>query len=238
MATAETILKVKNIILSEKQRKVVVVSAPGKQTKGDTKITDLILAGEYEKVKARFNLITKELGIKKINPFRKSQSLNHSVSRGEYFAAKVLSQLLGYEFVDAKTLFVYRNNAWHASKSGFHRIKQLLENGRGVVVPGFYGRCANGKVKTFDRGGSDITGAMLAFYLELPTYEVFTDVDGVYDKDFKVYDKLTYEQMEKIVSTGAEVLHPAAIKYAKKSNITTIIKNTFNPKTRGTHLTV
>ncbi|MCL2556406.1 MAG: hypothetical protein FWE03_05270 [Firmicutes bacterium] len=222
LATKENFERAKAIILSDPKRSIIVVSAPGKRFKDDAKITDLL-----ENVASRYL----ELG---------QDVRDEVVMLGEYFMAKAMANAIGFEFVDIQKtgIISFDTNGdvdLDESKKNFEKFK-----GKRVVVPGFYGRMPCGAVKTFSRGGGDITGAIMANIADADLYENWTDVGGFYSSDpNKSMDAmnipfLSYEQALVLCNSGANVLHPSCIPFAKEKGIPIRVLNTFDPKSRGT----
>lgn len=244
------------IIRSDRTRKYLVVSAPGKRSPSDTKITDLLLESLasahrdsiIETVAERFQDIIRELGLKlsiedDVAQMKKAARLglrDFLLSRGEYLSAKIMAAFLGYDFIDAcEGIFFdapYRCN-WAETQK---RMAQLLKKSRHAVIPGFYGADPNGNVCTFLRGGSDITGAIVASAAGADVYENWTDVSGVLAADPRItpnpqlIQTITYGQLRTFAHLGAQVLHEDAIAPCKKSGIPILIKNTDRPMEKGT----
>ena len=222
LASKENFERVKAIILSDPKRSIIIVSAPGKRFKDDTKITDLL-----ERVASRFL----ELG---------EDVRDEVVMLGEYFMAKAMANAIGFEFVDIQKTGVIsfdKNGEVDlvTSKKNFDKLK-----GKRIVIPGFYGRMPNGKIKTFARGGGDITGGIVANIAGADLYENWTDVGGFYSSDpNKSNDAmnipfLSYEQAVYMCNSGASVLHPSCIPFVKEKSIPIKVLNTFEPSSRGT----
>ena len=222
LATKENFERVKAIIFSDPNRSIIIVSAPGKRFIDDTKITDLL-----ERVAGRYS----ELG----QDFR-----DDIVMLGEYFMAKAMANAIGFEFVDIQKTGVisFDENGevdLKACSKAFEKFK-----GKRLVIPGFYGRMPNGQVKTFSRGGGDITGGIVANIAGADLYENWTDVGGFYSSDpNKSGDAmnipfLSYEQAASLCNSGASVLHPSCIPFAEAKKIPIRVLNTFNTSQRGT----
>ncbi len=254
-------MKVKSIIEADPERKVVVVSAPGKGGKENHKITDMLylchqlmdigIGGEevFDSISERFLEIQKELNLsinlgQELEATEKTLKLGSDVayaaSRGEYFSAKLMASYLNYEFVDAAEIIRFDQN----KQFDMHRSKQLIRDrlkpdGR-YVVPGFYGAEEDGTIVTFPRGGSDITGAILASALAAEKYENWTDVSGFLAADPKIVKdpqplyNVTYEELRELSYMGAQVLHEAAISPARQRGIPIHILNTNAPNDKGT----
>ncbi len=162
------------------------------------------------------------------------------ISRGEYINAQIMAEYLDYEFIDAKELIFFTSEGKLDKHNTYDAIRERLAVAKKVVVPGFYGVDACGKIKTFERGGSDITGSIIASALNCDVYENWTDVDGVMtadpakSKDAKKIARMTYEELLKMAKGGAQVYHPDAISPLMEVGIPIVIKNTNNPSADGT----
>lgn len=261
VADAGQFLKIKNIVKSDKSRKFVVVSAVGKASKDDHKITDLLYVlyshvkygVDYESilkiVEDKYNAIKNELGLSinldaEFDEIRKNLNkhcdVDYVVSRGEYLSAKLMADYLGGIFVDAKDVIFFG----YDNKFYFDKIEKALEKYEGsdkvIVVPGFYGSLPNGKIRCMSRGGSDITGAVIANVVNASVYENFTDVSGIMVADPRIVDKpvsvkrITYAELREMSYMGASVLHDEAIFPVKAKNIPLNILNTNDPSHPGT----
>ncbi|MCL1949026.1 MAG: aspartate kinase [Turicibacter sp.] len=254
--------KVKNIIEACPDREVVVVSALGRRESVDNKLTDLLyLLHAYvrhgvnhdqiwETITQRFYAIKQELeldvDLKGELDFLKSEMLaqkvseDYLVSRGEYLTAKLMADYLGYDFVDARRLIIFHPNGSLNLDASKKAIEKHLPKGKKAVVPGFYGAYPNGEIKLLNRGGSDITGAVLAFGLNAVKYENWTDVPGVLLADPRVVKdpvtvpELSYEELGQLSYMGASVLHEETIYPIRNLNIPIHIKNTNDPEAAGT----
>lgn len=261
MANGDTISRVIDIINGDEQRKFVVVSAPGKRNKNDIKVTDALYACFNEKaekgncdsafkvVEKRFEDIEKSLNIdfdlsgvlteikEKIDG---GASRDYCASRGEYLCALLLAKKIGYEFIDANDIVKFNANGKLQMHYSLDLIKKRLEGVDCAVIPGFYGSDHNGEIVTFSRGGSDITGALIARALGAEIYENWTDVDGFLTADPRIVenpdtiDYLSYRELRELAYMGAEVLHPESIFPVRSVGIPINIKNTFNPSAHGT----
>ena len=263
MANASCIQKVKDIVLADSDIHYVVVSAPGKREKSDTKITDLLfkcndaikygqsIKEAFKPVADRFYTIIEELGIDfdisgEINTIRKNisegASLDYIVSRGEYLSAKITAEYLGWDFVDAGDIVKFDEDGNFDGEITNKLASKKLANIKNAVIPGFYGSLPCGAVKTFSRGGSDISGAIIARAVNADIYENWTDVDGFMKCDPRIVsnaeliDVLTYKELRELSYMGANVLHPDSIFPVRKSDIPINIKNTFNPSAKGTFI--
>lgn len=249
LGNCEQIKKVKDIILSDNERKYIVVSAPGKCDGCKEKITDLLIRysdGEdtSDKIKNRFNCITDSLGLK-INlsaEFYKIFNFPHEkdyiVSRGEYLCAVILAEYIGYDFVDAADIIIFSSGQIDEKETSL-KISDMAKKHDHAVIGGFYGS-ENGKIKIFDRGGSDITGAIIAQKTSCDIYENWTDVDGVMSASPRIVDNphvietITYRELRELCCMGATVLHEDALIPVKRAKIPVNIRNTNNPEFKGT----
>ena len=261
MATTESILQVKSIIESDPERKFVVVSAPGKRFSSDTKITDLLYSAYDEKVefgtckssmkviRERFVGLCNELGLDvDINKYLdeveegiiKSTSSDYAASRGEYLSAIVVSAVLGFKMVDAGDIIKFNNNGVFDAELTNDLVKKYADYTDGIVIPGFYGRMPDKTIKTFTRGGSDFTGAIIARGIGARIYENWTDVNGFMVTDPRIVKNpkhiavLSYEELRELSYMGASVLHPDSIFPVQIDNIPINIRNTFEPENEGT----
>ena len=261
MADGNVMNRVKSIIDSDKDRKFVVVSAPGKRYSGDVKVTDMLYecyreveekgscGAAFALIRNRFTSIVKELNIDfdigsvldeteaRIN---REKSEDFTASRGEYLSARVMAEVLGAKFIDAEdVIFFDKNGAYDAEKSD-RAINEALRGAARAVFPGFYGRGADGKVKTFSRGGSDISGAIVARAVNATTYENWTDVSGFLACDPRIVESprrikaLSYKELRELSYMGANVLHSESIFPVRKANIPIHILNIFRPEDDGT----
>ncbi|MCI7682192.1 MAG: homoserine O-succinyltransferase [Fusobacterium necrophorum] len=197
----------------------------------------------------RFTDIAKELELSQetvaiiqnvISKIKDSDNRDFILSRGEYLNAILMAKYLNYEFLDAEDIIFFDNNGALNKRKTYQAIRQRMANHLKFVVPGFYGKTENGEIKTFDRGGSDITGSIIAGALHSELYENWTDVDGVMtadpnkDKTAKTIDHLSYEQLLRMAEKGANVYHLYAIEPVMKQEIPIHIRNTNNPSGKGT----
>ena len=261
MANASTIKRVVNIIEDDPSRKYIVVSAPGKRNSADVKVTDALYAcfNEVQKtgncdstfltVAKRFHEIVNELGVdvdldenlKVIKEgIEASKTPDYAASRGEYLSAKILAAKLGYDFVDADEIIKFSEKGELLLNYSLDAVKAKLSKLDYAVIPGFYGSDTNGKVHTFSRGGSDITGAIVARAMKADVYENWTDVDGFLTADPRIVDNpttitcLSYKELRELSYMGAEVMHPERIFPVHSVGLPINIKNTFNPSHPGT----
>ena len=262
MADAGQYRKVKDIILSDPSRRVVVVSAAGKRFKDDHKITDLLYLcyshtkygvrcdTVYDMVVSRYCGIRDELGIqldlesdfaelkKRID--KKEVTREELVSRGEYYSAKLMAAYLGYQFLDAADWVKFNLDGNVNMEQTYQALRELSWIGKGIVTPGFYGVMPNGTVHTFSRGGSDITGSLAAAALDAEVYENWTDVSGILMADPRIVDnpqaipEVTYDELRELSYSGAQVLHEGSIFPVREKNIPLNIRNTNAPEDPGT----
>ena len=263
LANAEQFQKVGEIIRSDESRRYVVPSAPGKRFDGDTKVTDLLykcyntaVEGEdfipiLQEIKGRYYEIIRGLNLDlsledefaQIEAdFRAQSGTDYAASRGEFLNGKVMAAYLGYEFVDAADVIRFdKNGNLDAEKTDRLLSKKLAKCER-AVIPGFYGAGEDGKVKTFSRGGSDVTGSLVAKAIKADLYENWTDVSGflVTDprivKNPEVIESITYRELRELSYMGATVLHEDAIFPVRKEGIPINIKNTNRPEDKGTFI--
>ena len=263
LSDASQFKKVKNIISADEDRKYVVPSAPGKRNKKDTKITDLLylchahvetgisLDDVFKHVEDRYTEIVNELDlsfdIKKHLAIVKKDledgaSKDYAASRGEYLNGLILAEYLGYEFVDAKKVIVFDEDGALNSEKTDKALKEVLGKTPKAVIPGFYGADVNGNIVTFSRGGSDVTGALVAASVNADLYENWTDVSGFLMADPRIVenpkaiDNITYKELRELSYMGASVLHEDAIFPVRKAGIPINIKNTNRPEDKGTFI--
>ena len=265
MASGTTIMEVAKIVKADKTRRYVVVSAPGKRFSGDIKVTDLLYACSdavdagnveefntiFDKICLRFlNIQTeigKDLGLEESLAETKKEILagagtDYCASRGEYFAAKIMSAVLGYPFVDATEFIRFDENGLLMQEETFALGAEVLAKYPNAVIPGFYGLGADGKVKTFSRGGGDISGSVVARAVRASLYENWTDVSGFYVCDPRIVEapkwipELTYQELRELSYMGANVLHAESIFPVRSAGIPIRICNTFRPEDAGTYI--
>lgn len=261
MADGNVINGVKKIIESDAQRKFVVVSAPGKRYSGDTKVTDLLYKCHEELIKsgscntsfgavrARFNSLVRELNIdfdistlldETESAINEKKSEDFTASRGEYLCARIVAQVLNAKFVDSADAVFFNSDGSLNGDKTYRAISSALNGVPRAVFPGFYGTGADGNVKTFSRGGSDISGAIVARAVNASVYENWTDVSGFLACDPHIVDNpkriktISYKELRELSYMGANVLHSDSIFPVSKANIPIQIKNTFRPQDEGT----
>jgi aspartate kinase len=261
MADAKAIENVAKIILSDRSRNYVVVSAPGKRFKDDIKITDLLYdcnkeaietgncTNSFLKIKVRFLEIVKDLKLnldlesilnETENQINILKSADFAASRGEYLNAIVMAAKLNFKFIDTADIIIFDKNGNFNADMTNDLTKDMLKKYENAVLPGFYGKDANGNIKTFSRGGSDITGAIVARAVTAEVYENWTDVSGFLACDPRIVEnprkisKLSYKELRELSYMGASVLHSESIFPVRKGKIPINIKNTFKPEDEGT----
>ena len=261
MADAKAMTQAKNIIESDASRRFVVVSAPGKRFKDDIKITDMLYqcnkevleCGSCEKsfslIRARFIEIVKDLGIdleieeilsETQQAIEQNKSADFAASRGEYLSARIFAAFLGVEFVDCAEMVRFDRHGRLNDDYTDDKVASRLANVEKAVIPGFYGKNFQGEIKTFSRGGSDITGSIIARGVKADLYENWTDVSGFLVCDprivpeAKAIKQITYKEVRELSYMGASVLHAEAITPVMKRRIPINIKNTFKPEDKGT----
>ena len=260
MADGINMRRVANILQSDPARRYTVVSAPGKRFGGDTKITDLLyethreleekgsLGEAFQKVSARFCRIVDELGLaldieKILNgvaaEIESERSEEFTASRGEYLAGIVMAALLGVPFIDAKDVIRFDENGRFDPLS-YTLVREALKDKNRAVIAGFYGSDPHGKVRTFSRGGSDVSGAIVARAVGAGVYENWTDVSGFLACDPRIVPspvgigKLSYRELRELSYMGANVLHSESIFPVREADIPIHILNTFRPDDEGT----
>ena len=261
MADAGQYRKVRDIILADPERKVVVVSAAGKRHSKDHKITDLLYLCHahtqygvpcdpvFELITSRYLEIREKLGIdvdletdfaelkKRLDAKQVSQ--DEMASRGEYFSAKLMAAFLGFKFVDSADWVFFNIDGTVNKKKSYAALKEQM-TGEGIVIPGFYGVMPNGAIRTFSRGGSDITGSLAAAALDASVYENWTDVSGILMADPRIVEnpqpipEITYDELRELAYAGANVLHEGAIFPVREKDIPLNIRNTNDPTAPGT----
>lgn len=258
LADAENIKKVAKIVWQNKAQ-FVVVSAPGKRFADDIKITDALIAcvenhkakkgykKQFNFLKSRFEQIANALGVKidfesHFNILKQKIEQNDEdfvKSRGEFLNALIFAEYVGYQFLDAADFVTFGDDGevdMFSTKAKFEKI----DKNKFYVIPGYYGACAGGKIKTFSRGGSDISGAVVCVCAGCKTYQNYTDVDGFFSADPKIcpdaklIEKMTYDEVRALSFAGANVLHPDCAKFLKDNNIVLNLRNTFNQTNKGT----
>jgi aspartate kinase len=261
LSDAAQIRKAEAIIRSDPANRFVVVSAPGKRSSGDTKVTDLLyrcneLAQEgqdiseaFGAVAARYRGIIADLGLslsleEELAEIRAAiaagAGANYAASRGEYLNAKVVAALLGYAFLDARDCIFFDERGDLDTARTYKALPDLLKQAGRAVIPGFYGEQPDGSIRTFTRGGSDITGSIVARAAEASVYENWTDVSGMLMADPHIVDdprvieRVTYRELRELAYMGATVMHDEAIFPVREVGIPINIRNTNDPAAPGT----
>ena len=264
LADAEHFRLVASIIKSDPQRRYAIPSAPGKRFPNDTKVTDVLyqcyemirsraskeeIDAFYETIVARYVGIIEELELNFNirgeleyikNAMLHASGRDYAASRGEYLNGLILAKYLGFAFVDAENVIFFRDDGTFDEDKTDRVLREELGRHKYAVIPGFYGSMPNGTVKTFSRGGSDITGAIVARAADADLYENWTDVSGVLMADPRIIDNplpiktITYRELRELSYMGATVLHEEAIFPARYAGIPINIRNTNRPKDRGT----
>ncbi len=261
LASAEQFKKVGDIIRSDKERKFVVPSAPGKRNDDDTKVTDMLyecyalaedgkdFKGKLNEIKARYQEIIDGLSLtlsledefKTIaKNFKDKSGKDYAASRGEYLNGIIMANYLGYEFVDAAEVILFGESGEYDMEKTNELMRARLSSLESAVIPGFYGAYGDGRVKTFSRGGSDITGSIVARAIKADVYENWTDVSGFMVADPRIIykpksiDTITYKELRELAYMGATVLHEDAIFPVRSEGIPINIKNTNSPDDDGT----
>ena len=260
MADATQFEKVKSIVQADPSRKVVIVSAAGKRFSDDHKLTDLLYLchahlkygvacdNVFDMIRSRYMEIRDELGLKtdletEFDALRRKMdkgiSQDELVSRGEYFAARLMADYLGYDFLDSELWLRFKLDGTVDQEVSYEALSRAA-SGRRVVIPGFYGTMPDGSIKTFTRGGSDITGALAAAALDADVYENWTDVSGFLMADPRIVkdplpiERITYSELRELSYIGAQVLHEGTIFPVREKNIPLNIRNTNQPDHPGT----
>ena len=262
MADAGQYRKVRDILLADPARKIVIVSAAGKRYSGDHKLTDLLylcyshvkygvdcsrifkmISGRYLDIQSDLDLdldLEPELKALKKRIDAKEVSREELVSRGEYFSAKLMAAYLGFQFIDAADWVKFNMDGTVNQEESYAALRERVTPGLGAVIPGFYGAMPDGTIHTFSRGGSDITGSLAAAALDADVYENWTDVSGILMADPRIVDdpqaipEVTYDELRELSYSGAQVLHEDCIFPVREKNIPVNIRNTNAPSDAGT----
>ena len=261
LADAEHFRQVASIIKADPNRRYVVPSAPGKRFKDDIKVTDMLYECHerirnhedidelYSRIVERYNSIIAELGLDfdisgeleyVKNAMMHRAGRDFAASRGEYINGLILAKFLRFDFVDAENVIFFKDNGTLDQEKTNEAMHEELLQHKNAVIPGFYGVMPNGTIKTFSRGGSDITGSIVARAVEADLYENWTDVSGFLMADPRIIDDpcpiktITYRELRELSYMGATVLHEDAIFPVKNAKIPINIKNTNRPQDPGT----
>ena len=261
LANASQMKKVGDIIRQDPSRRFIIPSAPGKRFSDDTKVTDMLyqcydaaargedIAPRIEQIKARYQEIIDGLNIPLdlteefdliTDYFRRQAGRDYAASRGEYLNGKVIAAYLGVRFIDAAEVICFDQGGAFDSENTHQLLRERLKNLEYAVIPGFYGSMPDGSIKTFSRGGSDITGSIVARAVRADVYENWTDVSGVLVTDPhiipnpEVVETITYRELRELSYMGASVLHEDAIFPVRSEGIPINIRNTNRPDDPGT----
>ena len=261
LADGNQFRKVKDILLSDNRRKFIIPSAPGKRNSKDFKITDLLylcqahiessipLDDVFNLISNRYKAIVYELDLSLdidnyLNEIKKDiengASKEYAASRGEYLNGIILANYLDFKFIDAKDVIIFNKYGSLDNEATYKALKNTLSNYEKAVIPGFYGCDPLGNIVTFSRGGSDITGALVAASMNADLYENWTDVSGFLMADPKIVEnpmqikKITYRELRELSYMGASVLHEDSVFPVRNAGIPINIKNTNLPSDPGT----
>ncbi len=261
LANAEQFKKVADIIKAEKDRRYVIASAPGKRFSDDIKVTDLLISCAealsditkatkiFEEIEARYNAIIADLGLDFSlendfeiikSKFSEANVYDYIVSRGEYLNSKILAKYLGYKFIDAADCIFFGEDGKVNFEKTYKAIIKFAHSAEYAVFPGFYGSNFDGNVKIFSRGGSDITGSIVAAAIGADIYENWTDVSGFLMVDPRIVDnpmpieEITYRELRELSYMGATVLHEESVFPVRRAGIPINIRNTNQPDAAGT----
>ncbi|MFA6891064.1 MAG: aspartate kinase [Sphaerochaetaceae bacterium] len=261
VASASQIRKVKSIVEADKRRSIVIVSAPGKRMKGDAKVTDLLYKCNeavqmgvssrevFGRIEERYLSILQDLkmGTEQFQQILENirqkidagYGAEYAASRGEHLNARLIAKFLGWEFLDTENVVIIKADGT-VDPVTYENIKEGIDPSKRYIIPGFYGSDSEGRVRTFSRGGSDITGAIFAKACGAEVYENWTDVSGVFSVDPRIVPDahvvatMTYREVRELAGVGAGVFHEEAIAPVYGSNIPINVKNTNVPGDPGT----
>lgn len=261
LADANQFRKVADIIKSDDKRKYVVPSAPGKRFSDDIKITDMLykccelavngedFTDDFQIIKDRYNGIISDLGVNIsldedfdiiTNELKNHPARDFAASRGEYLNGKILAAYLGFNFVDAADVIVFDTKGQLLLDDTVKAVRAKMKDIDNAVIPGFYGKTTEGVIKTFSRGGSDVTGSIIANAVNAEIYENWTDVSGFLIADPRIVENpeaietITYRELRELAYMGASVLHEDAIFPVRSAGIPINIRNTNRPQDAGT----
>ena len=261
LADAEQFRKVAAIVRSDPSRRFVVASAPGKRFSSDVKVTDMLyhcyemvrnredITEYFNLISERYNSIIRDLGLNFNisgeldyirNAIQHHAGRDFAASRGEYLNSMILAKYLGFDFIDAESVVFFHENGLYNDEKTNEELKQELKKHENAIIPGFYGVMPNGTIKTFSRGGSDITGSIVARAADAEIYENWTDVSGCLMADPRIVKDplpiktVTYRELRELSYMGASVLHEDAIFPVRYAGIPINIRNTNDPDAPGT----
>ncbi|MBQ7397270.1 MAG: aspartate kinase [Clostridia bacterium] len=261
LADADHFRQVAQIVQSDKDRHYVVASAPGKRFSSDIKVTDMLyhcyemirahqnIDEYYEQIKQRYNDIINDLGLDfdisgeleyVKNAMLHASGRDYAASRGEYLNSLILAKFLGFSFIDAENVIMFKENGQFDAEHTQQLMQEELKKHEYAVIPGFYGSMPNGTIKTFSRGGSDVTGSIVAHAAGADLYENWTDVSGFMMADPRLVENpcaietITYRELRELSYMGASVLHEDAIFPVRIAGIPINIRNTNRPEDVGT----
>lgn len=261
LSDGQQFAKVRDIVTSDESRSVVVVSAPGRRSPEDNKITDLLYLCKahlkydvsyesiFSMIEQRYLTIREECGLtldleREFREIRsrmdKKISIDYLVSRGEYLNAKLMAEYLGYRFVDAADCIAFGYDGRVDEEKTSQQFREIHKVYNKIVIPGFYGSLPNGEIKVFSRGGSDVSGAIAAAALDADVYENWTDVTGILMVDPRIVEnpktisRVTYAELRELAYMGAAVLHEDTVFPVRSKDIPLNIRNTNAPEEAGT----
>ncbi len=261
LADAEQFRKVAEIVKADPSRRFVVASAPGKRFSADVKVTDMLyhcyemaknredITDYYQQIAERYNSIIRDLGLNFDitgeleyirNGIQHHTGRDFAASRGEYLNSLILAKYLGFGFIDAESVICFKENGQYDEETTDKLMREELAKHDYAVIPGFYGVMPNGTIRTFSRGGSDITGSIVARAADAELYENWTDVSGFLMTDPRVVKNprpirtVTYRELRELSYMGATVLHEDAIFPVRYAGIPINIRNTNEPDAPGT----
>ncbi|MBR2019892.1 MAG: aspartate kinase [Clostridia bacterium] len=261
LADSEQFRKVASIVKADPDRRFVVASAPGKRFSSDVKVTDMLyrcyemvrnhedITEYYQQICERYNSIIRDLGLNFDitgeleyirNAIQHHSGRDFAASRGEYLNSLILAKFLGFDFIDAESVVFFHENGLYDDEKTDEEMRKELKKHEYAVIPGFYGVMPNGTIKTFSRGGSDITGSIVARAADAELYENWTDVSGCLMADPRIVKDplpiktITYRELRELSYMGASVLHEDAIFPVRYAGIPINIRNTNEPDAPGT----
>lgn len=261
LADAAQFRRVGEIVRADSARRYVIASAPGKRTPDDIKVTDMLyrcyemararedITDYFAKIAERYNAIIRDLGLNYDIAGELAyicDGINHhtgrdfAASRGEYLSSLILAKYLKYDFIDAESVIFFKENGSFDAEKTREELRKELKKHERAVIPGFYGVMPNGTIRTFSRGGSDITGSIVAEAAEAELYENWTDVSGCLMADPRIVENprpirtVTYRELRELSYMGASVLHEEAIFPVRAAGIPINIRNTNDADAPGT----